>query len=72
MGIVLNSSGMTRVSLFSFSEAVVPVSAGVRALCRALGSAEPPVQHRTLSCSHDGNDFRIQIFFFFPDQQQIL
>lgn len=64
MDIGLNSSDVTCVSLFSFNEVVVPVSAGARALCPALGSAEPLVQHGTLSCSHGGNDFRIRLFFF--------
>ena len=62
MDIVLNSSGMICVVLFSFNEEVVPVSAGTRTLCPAVGSAEPPAQHRTLSCHHGGNDFRILLF----------
>lgn len=59
---VLNSSGVIFVVLFSFNEEVVLVFAGTRALRLAVVSAEPLAQHRTLSCHHGGNDFRILLF----------
>lgn len=48
MDVVLNSSNIICVVLFSFNEEAMPVSTEMRALYLVMGSVKPPAQGRNL------------------------